>query len=127
MNGVIETILAKQDSLLVIAVSLIFILFVIKRKSVAFWFSRRFKLTDYDALEEEELLKRANSARTNIILGIITLPLLLMSPMAADNPSYGKYTSGFLVVIIALIPLYFLASGIYTSMKVHHIKQKRAS
>jgi uncharacterized membrane protein len=76
-------------------------------------------------LSEEQLARRLSAGSLYTLIGIITLPLLIFSPMAADDPSLSKLEATLSVIFVASIPILFIISGIVIKKKVQHEKQNR--
>ncbi len=126
MEDFIQTVSAKEGELLYVLWGLLFIWFVIERNVVAIWiqkwFQKCFKSVDYDSMDEPELRIQIALAYGSIMLGIMTLPFAIMSPMAGDNPTYGMFWVGMTMFVFIFFPFYFLVwSGI-----VRLVRAKRA-
>jgi uncharacterized membrane protein len=125
MDSFIQMVIAHQGTLLSALFFLTFVLFVLKRQLVASWVERLFGPINYQKLSEEQLARRLSAGSLYTLIGIITLPLLIFSPMAADDPSLSKLEATLSVIFVASIPILFIISGIVIKKKVQHEKQNR--
>ena len=125
MDSYIQMVIAHQSALLSVLYVLTFVLFVMKRQLVASWLVRLFGPINYQKMSEEQLVRRLSTGSLYTAIGIATLPLFILSPMAADDPSLSKREAALSVIFVASIPFLFIISGIVIKKKVQHEKQNR--